>query len=99
MPVVPAENPELVPEVKGPFYEGSQVKRKKMRDGFKTIRLLGFCHRKYCGIFDGKSLPVLWILYYATNHHSCCYRIMQKDKVHIRDNCYNGLFQILIEYV
>lgn len=34
MPVVPAENPELVPEVEGPFYEGSQVKRKKNEGRF-----------------------------------------------------------------
>ena len=25
MQVIPAENPELVPEVQGPFYEGAQV--------------------------------------------------------------------------
>lgn len=25
MQVIPAENPELVPEIQGPFYEGSQV--------------------------------------------------------------------------
>lgn len=26
MQVFPAENPELVPEIQGPFYEGAQVK-------------------------------------------------------------------------
>jgi hypothetical protein len=27
MQVYPAKNPELVPEIQGPFYEGSQVRK------------------------------------------------------------------------